>query len=134
NLLLSSSSNHITETSEKAHEDFIPPIIELEKPKFEELTVHHENTNINEPISPLPSTSMAFEQINDSIKIDEQPLLSTNKITISEPEDILGNKTLLKQTTVEGTPNTRPTRSTLATVSYTLSLIDNVTFDVHLIE
>ncbi|CAF1349964.1 unnamed protein product [Adineta steineri] len=134
NTLLSSSSNHITETSEKTHEDFIPPIIELEKPKFEELTVHHENTNINEPISPLPSTSMAFEQINDSIKIDEQPLLSTNKITISEPEDILGNKTLLKQTTIEGTPNTRPTRSTLATVSYTLSLIDNVTFDVHLIE
>ncbi|CAM4818154.1 unnamed protein product [Rotaria magnacalcarata] len=52
----------------------------------------------------------------------------------TEPDDILGNKSLLKHTITPGKPDTRPTRGAIATVSYKLFLIDDSTADSHLIE
>ncbi|CAM2710587.1 unnamed protein product [Rotaria socialis] len=52
----------------------------------------------------------------------------------TEPDDILGNKSLLKHTITPGKPDTRPSRGAIATVSYKLFLIDDSTADSHLIE
>ncbi|CAF1401216.1 unnamed protein product, partial [Didymodactylos carnosus] len=40
------------------------------------------------------------------------------------PDDILGNKSILKQTLVEGLKDTRPPRNCLATITYSLFLVD----------
>lgn len=45
----------------------------------------------------------------------------------NEPDDILGNQSILKQITKPGEPNTRPERNSLATISYKLYLVDDST-------
>ena len=84
---------------EHNHDDIIVQPIELEKPTFEEASDKKENNTIEEILPPLPPTLIAFEeQINTDLNKEEQePLSSNNKSIFSQPEDILGNKSLLKQ-------------------------------------
>lgn len=123
NFSLNSSSlpNSITETREENNDDLI------------KIETQQENS------SNLTSTSLNIDEtLNDRSKNDtnedQESSDSNNESIPSEAEDILGNKTLLKQTIRKGESNSRPTRSTLATISYKLSLIDNITSDIRLIE
>ena len=46
---------------------------------------------------------------------------------MSEPDDILGNKSILKRIIQPGEPDTRPERNSLATISYKLYFVDEST-------
>jgi len=91
------------------------------------------NTSSNEidtqPLTELKPTSSLPDVVAETL---EQK--SDNSVREAEPDDILGNKSLMKQTITPGTSDTRPNRNTLATVSYKLFLIDNSTSDSRLIE
>jgi len=82
-----------------------------------------------QPLTELKPTSSLPDVVAETL---EQK--SDSSVHQSEPDDILGNKSLIKQTITPGIPDTRPTRNTLATVSYKLFLIDNSTSDSRLIE
>ncbi|UJR38553.1 hypothetical protein I4U23_031219 [Adineta vaga] len=117
------SEPHFTE------EDFPP----LASPEAHQIPIQLNEEDY--PPLPTPAAATILEQINHLDNKEEeqqqQPLLST---PLPESEDILGNKTLIKQIIEQGIPSTRPTRSTLATISYTLSLVDNLTSDIRVIE
>ncbi|CAF1038675.1 unnamed protein product [Adineta steineri] len=71
-------------------------------------------------------------------KTDAHPITELQSLDDStnqdEPDDVLGNNSLLKHTLIPGIPDTRPSRDTLATVSYKLFLFDNLTKESRLIE
>ena len=83
---------------EEKSEVIIPPI-ELCQPSFEEVSELHSQTSEEEILPPLASLSLALERINDPealvLPSEEELLLSS--VRTFELEDILGNKTLLKQ-------------------------------------
>ncbi|CAF1423512.1 unnamed protein product [Rotaria sp. Silwood1] len=142
NIPLKSSllSDVVSETLEENSNDLSSERIELEKESTEDITIKNENDILDNIVTNLTKTSTDIEEKLDrksnnlNKQEEEESLLSNSKLISSEFEDILGNKTLLKQTIVKGELNSRPTRSTMVTVSYKLSLIDNLTSNIHLIE
>ncbi|CAF0817990.1 unnamed protein product [Rotaria sordida] len=130
----------VSETLEENRDDLISEKIELGKELTEEIDIKNKNKIVEDIISVLTERSTDIEEkldrkSNDLNKQEEdESLLSNSKLISSEFEDVLGNKTLLKQTIVKGELNSRPTRSTMATVSYKLSLVDNLTSNIRLIE
>ncbi|CAF4070693.1 unnamed protein product [Rotaria sp. Silwood2] len=88
-----------------------------------ELETSYEQKQTKESLNSLPDVVPEMSK-----KIHDDSLPQT------ELDDILGNKSLLKQTINPGTPDTRPLRNTMATVSYKLFLIDDSTSNSRLIE
>ncbi|CAF4532195.1 unnamed protein product [Rotaria socialis] len=105
------------------------------------------STEINTSLKSCLLTDVANEIVeenqlnNQLIDTDDRLEIKSNNFNneynekqSSEFEDILGNKSLLKQTIVTGESDSRPTRSTMATVLHKLSVIDSLTSNIHLIE
>ncbi|CAF3445624.1 unnamed protein product [Rotaria socialis] len=112
--------------------------IEFENESIEQVNIQNGNHFVEKCLtSQLIDTDNRLEIKSNNLNNEDnekQSSVSNSKLNPSEFEDILGNKSLLKQTTVTGESDSRPTRSTMATVSYKLSIIDSLTSNIHLIE
>ncbi|CAF1047316.1 unnamed protein product [Adineta steineri] len=95
-------------------------------------------TEISIDRSSIQHESHTSSNESQSNKTDAHPLAEVQSPDDStdqdEPDDVLGNNSLLKHTLIPGIPDTRPSRDTLATVSYKLFLFDNITKESRLIE
>ncbi|CAF3014140.1 unnamed protein product [Rotaria sp. Silwood2] len=138
-----SLSDVVSETLEEKSDDLIGERIQLENVLNEDNNINNDNQILDNILTTLIERSTDIEEKLDEKsnnlnkqqqQEEDESLLSNSKLISSEFEDILGNKTLLKKTTIKGELNSRPTRSTLATVSYKLSLVDNLTSNIRLIE
>ncbi|UJR07620.1 hypothetical protein I4U23_011909 [Adineta vaga] len=129
--------NHEEKAQRELDEEEIPPA-EL---SLDESSTHIETTtSYNEPESnidetrPLTELESPYEQHTVNELSTSLPDVVAETLEQNESDDVLGNKSLLKQTITPGTLDTRPFRDTLATVSYKLYLVDNLTEDSRLIE
>ncbi|CAF1935662.1 unnamed protein product [Rotaria magnacalcarata] len=133
--LLPDVANEIVEEN---HRNSTDDNIEFENESIEQVNIQNGNHFVEECLtSQLIDTEDRLEIKSNNLNNEDdekQSSVSNSKLNPSEFEDILGNKSLLKQTTVTGESDSRPTRSTMATVSYKLSIIDSLTSNIHLIE
>ncbi|CAF3924366.1 unnamed protein product [Rotaria sordida] len=138
---LNDQSNEL-KTQHELDDDEIPSV---EIPIDQSSTVIENNNISNELKSniidtrPLTKLETPYEQNPTKESLNSLPDVVPEKkhddsVSQTEPDDILGNKSLLKEIITPGTPNTRPIRNTVATVSYKLFLIDDKTSNSRLIE
>ncbi|CAF4871150.1 unnamed protein product [Rotaria sp. Silwood1] len=133
---LNEISNEL-KTQRKLDENEIP--IDQSSTDIENKTTLNELKSNTIDTRPLTELETSYEQkpTKESLNSLSDVVSEKNSdATASQTEldDILGNKSLLKQIITPGTPDTRPIRNALATVSYKLFLIDDSTSNSRLIE
>lgn len=82
---------------------------------------------------PTIETNEQHEDSNEKT-IDIEPEAEVKSFDSSKIDDVLGNKSLLKQTIEPGNKDSRPPRNSLATISYELFLVDTSTEETKFIE
>ncbi|CAF1139388.1 unnamed protein product [Adineta ricciae] len=126
----STTSSHIeplqtssSQTSTNIHED------------SDENNTQHESTEEEIPVTQTETNALSAKSEHATNELSTSlPDAATETLDQNEPDDVLGNQSLLKQTITPGIDDTRPLRNTLATVSYELYLVDDLTKDSRLIE
>ncbi|CAF1189967.1 unnamed protein product [Adineta ricciae] len=131
----SSSSDLLEQPSSQTSTNIHEEEISNHHEDSDENNAQHESTEEEIPVTQTETNALSAKSEHTANELSTSlPDIATETLDQNEPDDVLGNSSLLKQTITPGTIDTRPLRNTLATVSYKLYLVDDLTKDSRLIE